>query len=284
MMRGQLNSKVFNAGTCIQSASSAGLVAVACNGKSNCVCSDGSRNLLPCSVDADCPGQTAGSVLQVLPEYANDFAQSSGMAPWISVPSIGAKDFDVFSVKNEDYLVVANYWSGCPRGYEQDSFIYRVFYNTRNFSLQQRFRTFGAHDVSVVFRSVNVSEPNITSTKIYLLVANYRSNYDLQANSQVYEWVQMADTCSAEESCLETQSGFTLSVSILTQGAVRWLQYTLPGAPTSQAYIVPLSSRSVLDFSVPSSTYMLMVGNLSPIPQIRSAQVWCILELFLSTT
>ena len=284
VMRGQLNSKVFNAGTCIQSASSAGLVAVACNGKSNCVCSDGSRNLLPCSVDADCPGQTAGSVLQVLPEYANDFAQSSGMAPWISVPSIGAKDFDVFSVKNEDYLVVANYWSGCPRGYEQDSFIYRVFYNTRNFSLQQRFRTFGAHDVSVVFRSVNVSEPNITSTKIYLLVANYRSNYDLQANSQVYEWVQMADTCSAEESCLETQSGFTLSVSILTQGAVRWLQYTLPGAPASQAYIVPLSSRSVLDFSVPSSTYMLMVGNLSPIPQIRSAQVWCILELFLSTT
>jgi hypothetical protein len=278
VIRGYLNSKIMNSGVCIIITDPITSSGPLCMGQATCVCSDGSRKFLPCISHEDCEAHMPGSSIQVLPEYSNQFAHSSGMAPFISFPSVGAKDFIAFSESNNNYLVVANFWSGCgARGYEQDSFVYKVNYNIRTYSIHQRFRTTGARGLHMTFRLLNSSISNVTVRKIYLFVANFRDRYDLQTESKVYEWTTSADSCiksaGLPECAIEGRLSF--SESIITEGAVGWLQFVPPGRMPDQEFLIPISSRSALSVSVPSPAYQLrmVAQTLIPVPHIQAAQV-----------
>jgi hypothetical protein len=109
---------------------------------------------------------------------------------------------------------------------------------------------------------------------VFLLVANFRGRYDLQTESQVYEWVDVARPCDLpEQHCLRVQSGFSLSASVTTQGAIRWLEYLPPGNSPNQPLVVPLCSRSALSLRVSAVAYTLQVDHLAPVPRIRMSQV-----------
>jgi hypothetical protein len=131
-------------------------------------------------------------------------AQTNRFDLFQEIATIGATDWEAFSIGNTTYLAVANFCSGST--YLVKSRIYVFSAQTNRFNLFQQIDTLGASDWEAF------SIGNTT----YLALANYRNDNTVAVRSAVYRF----DPQSMQ---------FVIAAGVLTSAAAAWEVFTLSG-------------------------------------------------------
>jgi len=151
-----------------------------------CSCRGGTEQYKSCTVDLDCKSHKPGTSLFILPSSL----ALHGQTPLVQLPSLGAKDAELFEIGDEHFVAVANHFSGCgARGFEQDSFLYKVDLSSGQYTLHQRLLTQGSHGIATL-KEITFDLVGNMQTSTYLLFASLRAQHSLLAHSSVYKWTQ----------------------------------------------------------------------------------------------
>jgi uncharacterized protein YukE len=123
----------------------------------------------------------------------------SSFVQFQDIPTIGALDWEFFTIGSDHYLAVTNRLNDF-NNYNLDSIIYR--WNGTSFVQFQSIPTTGANDWE--FFTINGTP--------YLAVANYRNSSSYNIDSRIYQW---------------NGSSFVQFQDIPTSGARDWEYFTL---------------------------------------------------------
>lgn len=273
-------------GACIfEDASASGLITIAsCDGQDRCICSGGSNDGQDCRTDRGCQAHNPGTRLYIVPE---DVLAANDHKPILELPTLGAKDFVPLEIEQTKLVVVANHFSGCgARGFNLDSVVYVVNYDDREYYMQHSFSSSGASGILPFTREEEGVDGEI-KTRQFLLLANYRDQYDLTTVSTLYEWIQPEQptcgnesaNCTAEEpGQKDTASAFIVADSIMTDGAIRWIQFD--SDILGKQRFVAVSSATGRSIYTESPVYSFASRNPQPIvvvdsPPVRACAMLC---------
>ena len=150
------------------------------------------------------------------------------------IPTSGAFDFEGFTINEEHYLAVANYYNGSS--FNIASVIYK--WNGSEFLKIQDINTNGARD----WESFKING------ETYLIVANRYNGSSYNVNSVLYKW---------------DGSSFIQVQSIPTSSAMEWKSFTIDG----ETYLAVANQRNNSTYSVASKIYK---WNQSEFEEIQS--------------
>eukprot|EP00960_Hanusia_phi_P011677 340629-Hanusia_phi.AAC.8 len=140
--------------------------------------------------------------------------------PYLQLPGTGIMDFVHFRDSDRDYIMCANYFSGCNiTGYDQESLIFSVDFENRTYDIHQRIATQGGLELLLFNRTLHDLNGDVT-TKIYVAVANHKSNSGNSVQSQLFEWTNV----SAElQPSYKPFVGLAVKASYYTTFSIAWL-------------------------------------------------------------